>query len=173
MSPALLVLGAWLSAAWAEDKCKDAFNGITPTEVTVYSGGQATFRISVTDVCRSGWTCEWSVDRGGGSLSATEGRSVTWYAPEDPPEDCVPDYMRVYADCWYLETFPYQDEAEITLRCTPEEKDALRQSRYEASVSGGGCGPAPWTSAAAVLPLGLLGWGNRRRKRPSTGGKAA
>jgi len=143
--------------------CPDLWGGINPTEITAYANGENIFRVVVGDRCRHEIDCDWRLDRGAGTLSATTGTSVTWYGPTEPPEDCVPDHYRVYVSCRYREHNPRQDQADILLRCTDEERAEIQDWNQSAGLEGGGCGSAPPVAALLLFPLGA--WRRRSRTR--------
>lgn len=151
----LLALGGTARAA-----CED-WGQVSPEDRIVYLSETVTFYVvEGTDrSCGDVTQCDWTVDEGLGTLSATRGSPVDWTAP-DSLADCLPLSLRIYVECPGVPV----GSSLIDLRCTDEDLELLKASRGS-TIAGGGCGTPP-ASAALLLPvLGLLGL---RRARATT-----
>lgn len=160
----MIGLAALLTLSGPARAACETWGQVSPDERIVYVGETVTFYVSEgTDPdCGDVDRCQWSVDDGLGSLSATSGSPVDWTAP-DALDDCLPVSLRVYAECPGVAV----GSSLLDLRCTDEALDELKASRGS-TIAGGGCGTPP-SSAALILPLiGLAGRLRRRYQSSST-----
>lgn len=145
-----------------------AWGEITPSERTLYVGEFATFRIRGAAGCgRDASTCAWWADRNPdteeayGDFLQSTGSPVTYRAPTEL-EDCITISYSVWAACTDGNT---TDHAEVTVKCTHEQLQAVQDDR-NATLTGGGCGgPHSGAGAAAGLFLVVPGLSLLRRWR--------
>ena len=162
MIAALLALVFTAHADTGEDLCKDWT--VIPDTVVTSSGMVHDFRIDTARTCRAGLVCSWALSSAVGSLDTDEGYYVSWSTPAEPPAMCEPLDTTLVATCVLWEHFTKTESASLQVRCTDEERQDLYEQLAEGySVAGGGCS-SPKTSAALLVPLGLLGLRRRLRR---------
>jgi hypothetical protein len=159
MSPALLALVLPALADTGVVDCRDWV--VVPDEVSAFTDLEQRFRVVTPNWCQVGTECTWHLTEALGALDAETGLSVIWTAPHDPPPNCNPLMTSLVATCTLWETDTRNSTADITLRCTEEQRRALEEERAAHSPQGGGCGAASPAEALLLLPLGV--WGVRRR----------
>jgi hypothetical protein len=159
MIAALLALGLPVLADTGVTSCRDW--SIVPDSVTATSGMDLVFRIDTARSCQVGLECAWSMSQDLGTLSAAEGFSITWMAPHEPPVNCISVKASLTATCTLWGEESRSSTADITFRCTDQQREDLEEERNAHSPQGGGCGSPGSAQALLLLPLGL--WGLRRR----------
>ncbi|MFH1464859.1 MAG: hypothetical protein ABIO70_10785 [Pseudomonadota bacterium] len=158
---ALLALVLPAQADTGIASCRDW--AVVPDGLTAYTDMEVFFRIDTPRACQVGLDCSWSLSQAVGTLSATEGFSVTWTTPHDPPLNCDPLDVSLTATCTLWGAEARADSADLKVACTDTQRDDLEAERNAHSPQGGGCGSAGPVQALLLLPLGL--WGVRRRLR--------
>ncbi len=149
------------------DPCLD-WGQITPSERTTYVGEFVTFRVRGAAGCgRDATTCAWWADRNPnteeayGDFLESTGSPVTYRAPTEL-EDCITTTYSVWVACTDGNT---TNSAQVTVKCTHEQLQAVQDNR-SATLTGGGCsGPPSGTGTAAGLLLVVPGLSLLRRKR--------
>jgi hypothetical protein len=161
MSPAPLALVLAALADTGTGDCRDW--ALVPDEVSAFTDLEQRFRIVTPFACQDDLDCHWRLSQAVGTLDAEQGLAVTWTAQHDPPDNCNPLMTSLMVTCTLWETDTRVATADITLRCTDEQRLALEAERAAHSPQGGGCGSAGSAEALLLLPLGL--WGLRRKLR--------